>query len=169
MEDKTLVKDAGIVILTNFIPTLFERLRLTSEGEFTNRESRQRAVLYLQYLSRGMQESDDNLLFLYKILCGLDVEVPITEKVMITMGERTLIEKSIDGAIAYWPSIADSTVSRFRANWLMRDGELRETETYWELTVEKNPYDILLSRSPYGFSAVKFPWMDKVLQINWTY
>ncbi|MFL9836739.1 contractile injection system tape measure protein [Flavobacterium sp. ST-75] len=169
MGDKISVQDAGIIILTNFIPTLFERLGLTSEGEFTNLQSRQRAVLYLQYLSRGMQESEDNLLILYKILCGLDVRLPITEKVMITMSERNLIEKLIDGAIAYWPSIADSTFSRFRANWLMRDGQLKETATYWELTVEKKPYDILLSRSPYAFSAVKYPWMHKVLEVYWPY
>src|SRR5690606_13651680 len=126
MEDKIAIKDAGIVILTNFIPTLFERLGLTSEGTFRTRECQERAVLYLQYLIRGTLDGEELLLPLNKLLCGLGIEEPIEENVMITKNDRSLMEKLIDGAIAYWPSLSDSTVSRFRVNWLIREGLLEE-------------------------------------------
>ncbi|WP_417367339.1 contractile injection system tape measure protein [Flavobacterium beibuense] len=161
------VNNAGIVILNSFIPALFERLNLTNSNNFKDEESRQKAVLYLHYLVTGMQEGQEDLLSLNKLICGMAPDIILTAAITVTPAERNLIEGLITAAIGYWSSIGESSVTGFRANWLLRMGLLQEMENCWELTVEKRAYDILLNHSPFSFSVVKYPWMDKPLQIKW--
>lgn len=51
----------------------------------------------------------------------------------------------------------------------MRNGLLNETANRWTLTVEKKAYDLLIQKSPFSFSIIKFPWMEKPLHIDWPY
>lgn len=71
--------------------------------------------------------------------------------------------------ISYWPAIGNTSVNGFRGNWLVRDGLLTELEDKWELTVEKRAYDVLIHQSPFSFSIIKLPWMEKPLHVTWPY
>lgn len=163
------VRNAGIVLLNDYIAMLFERLNLTSESKFRSNEHQVRAVQYLQYLITGMQETEEVYLPLNKVLCGLPLTDTVPDFIDISDQEKQLINGLIQAAISHWPEIGDCSINGFRGNWLVRDGILVELEDKWELTVEKRAYDILINRSPFAFSIMKYHWMDKPLHVIWPY
>ncbi|MDP5199823.1 contractile injection system tape measure protein [Flavobacterium sp. DG2-3] len=163
------VRNAGIVLLNDYIAMLFERLQLTSENKFISNEHQVRAVQYLQYVITGMQETEEIYLPLNKVLCGLPLTDTVPDFVEITDSEKQLINGLIQAAISHWPEIGDCSVDGFRGNWLVRDGILVEHEDKWELTVDKRAYDILINRSPFAFSIMKYHWIDKPLHVIWPY
>jgi len=163
------VRNAGIVLLNDYIAMLFERLNLTSERKFVSNEHQVRAVQYLQYVITGMQETEEVYLPLNKVLCGLPLTDTVPDFVEISDQEKQLINGLIQAAISHWPEIGDCSIDGFRGNWLVRDGILVELEDKWELTVDKRAYDILINRSPFAFSIMKYHWMDKPLHVLWPY
>ncbi|AYL99040.1 contractile injection system tape measure protein [Mucilaginibacter celer] len=162
------VKNAGLVLLNNYIPMLLERLGLINDKkEFTNNTARHNATHYLQFVATGQSETEEIWLPLNKVLCGIPLAEAVPAGVEISEDDEHLIEGLINAAIGYWPEIGSCSVPGFRGNWLVRDGLLTEQEERWELTVEKRPYDLLISRSPFSFSIIKYPWMPKPLHVNW--
>ena len=163
------VSNAGIVLLNSFIVMLFERLRLVKDNNFTSIENQKNAVLYLQYVITGVSETEDSYLALNKILCGLSVTDSVPAKIEISQEKEILIVGLINAAVSYWSAIGHSSVESFRGNWLIRDGILTELEDKWELTVDKRAYDVLINKSPFAFSIIKYPWMHKPLHVIWPY
>lgn len=162
------VKNAGLVLLNSYVPLLFERLKLiNNERKFVSVESQLDAVHYLQYLVTGLHATEESYLPLNKILCGLPLATAIRDGIETSEEERKLISGLIKAAIGFWPSAGDTSINGFRGNWLVRDGLILEHEDKWELTVEKRVYDLLIQKSPFSFSIIKFPWMLKPLHVNW--
>jgi len=161
------VKDAGIVILNAYFPTLFKKLGLQKDNQFISPAQQTEAVQYLEELATGTTTKDDSLLSLNKVLCGLSVTTSASTDFTPTSDQRTVIEGLISAAIAHWPSIGSTTINGFRGNWLVRQGTLVEKSDSWELTVERRSYDVLLDRSPYSFSTIKYPWMTKPVHVIW--
>ena len=82
---------------------------------------------------------------------------------------QLLIKGLIEAVIAHWPAIGGSSVEGLRGNWLFRDGLLYDQDDRWELVVEKSAYDLLLDKSPFSFSIIKYPWMSKPLHVTCPY
>ncbi len=163
------VRNAGLVLLNSYIPAFFERLGAVNNGRFVDTTVQADAVHYLQYLATGLSCTDESLLPLNKILCGLTLAHPVASSIEITASLATLIEGLINAVIAHWQAIGASSVNGFRGNWLVRDGLLAEYDDKWELSVESRSYDLLINQSPFSFSIIKYPWMDKPLYVNWIY
>lgn len=163
------VKNAGIVLLSDFIFILFERLNLVQKNQFINKESQTNAVQYLQYTITGQTATEEMYLPLTKILCGLSLTDPVPAAIEISETSKNLIDGLIIMAISHWNSIESSSVEGFRDNWLIREGVLLELEDKWELTVDKRSYDLLIQRYPFSFSVIRYPWMKKPLHVNWSY
>jgi hypothetical protein len=163
------VPNAGIVMLNSYFLMLLERLGAVKNNAFVSDEAQLDAIHYLQFIVTGMTETDESLLTLNKILVGLSPMVPVKNSVEMTQEQKDLINGMINAAINYWPAIGQTSVDGFRGNWLVREGILRETEDRWELTVEKRAYDILMLKSPFSFSIIKLPWMDKPLHVTWPF
>jgi hypothetical protein len=163
------VKNAGAVLLNNYIAMLFERLGLINNKTFSNAVAQAEAVHYLQYVITGLSRTEESLLVLNKVLCGVPIAEPVQDGITISPANVKLIEGMITAIIGYWPAIGQCSVDGFRGNWLVRDGLLVEQDERWELTVEKRAYDLLINKSPFSFSIIKYPWMAKPLHVNWTY
>jgi len=163
------VKNAGLVIVNSYIAILFERLGLTRDRKFINAESQLQAAHYLQYIVTGQGHTEESFLPLNKILSGILLVRPVMEGISISTENKQLIDGLITAVIGHWSAIGSSSIDGFRGNWLVRDGLLTEREERWELTVDKRPYDLLIHRSPFSFSIIKHPWMDKPLHVNWPY
>ena len=163
------VKNAGLVLINNYVQMLFDRLGLTENKVFKIEDSRLDAVHYLQYVATGKSNTEEAYLPLNKIMCGLQISDPVKDGVTITDDQIKTIDSMIQAIIGYWPAIGESSVNGFRGNWLVRDGLLVEQEDKWELTVEKKAYDILINKSPFSFSIVRYPWMDKPMHVVWPY
>lgn len=164
-----IIKNAGLVLLNSYIPILFDRLPIVKNNNFLNAAVQLDAVHYLQYVSTGLSDTEESFLVLNKILCGLPINQLVQNGIIITDAQQTLISGLINAVITHWPAIGSSSLSGFRGNWLIRDGLLTEQEDRWELTVEKRAYDLLISKSPFSFSIIKYPWMQKKLHVNWIY
>lgn len=164
-----VVKNAGLVLVNNYVPALFERLGLIHNKTFIHAEARERAVHYLQYVVTGLNSTEEYLLPLNKLMCGLPFVYPVDYGIEIAEEHHNIIEGLVKAMIAHWPSIGDTSVYGFRGNWLVRDGVLTELDDKWELAVEKRAYDILLNRAPFSFSIIKYPWMDKPIHVSWSY
>ena len=169
MMESIAVSNAGLVLANSYLPMLFERLELTSEGRFISEQAQLEAVHYCQYIVSGQSETQEYHLSLNKIICGLKLDEPIFDSITITEDQRALIEGLIKAMISYWSSIGTSSVDGFRGNWLVREGILSEESDHFSLTIEKRAYDVLLIKAPFSFSIIKFPWMSKPLHVTWPY
>jgi len=164
------VRNAGLVLLNNYIPHLFKHLdMLTEAGQFSDNDVRADAVHYLQYAVSGLTSTGESLLPLNKILCGMMLSSPIKESVDISEKVKKIIDGLINAAIKHWPQIGTCSIDGFRGNWLVRDGLLTEQNDRWDLTVEKRAYDLLINKSPFSFSIIKHPWMLKPIYVTWPY
>jgi len=164
-----VIPNAGLVLLNSYFLMLLERLGVITDKAFISKNGQLDAVHYLQYVVTGLTQTDESLLTLNKVLCGLSPDTPVRDSIEMTEDQKKLIDGLIQAAIGYWTDIGDTSVNGFRGNWLVRDGILRDTEERWELTVEKRAYDILMNRSPFSFSIIKLPWMQKTLHVTWPY
>lgn len=163
------IHNAGLVIMNTYISMLFDRLGLTDKNAFVSEESQVDAVHYLQYLVTGLSQTEESLLVLNKVICGISIQTPIKDGIEISKDHEALIQGLIEAAIGYWPAIGECSIDGFRGNWLVREGILREEPDRWTLTVEKRAYDILMLKSPFSFSIIKLPWMIKPLHITWSF
>lgn len=169
IENTISIHNAGMVILNAYIPMLFERLGLISDKKFTSYESQINAAQLLQYLVSGRNNNDPAYLPLNRVLCGLPINHEIPSEVKISTENEQLMTGLINSAISHWDVIGQSSVDGFRGNWLIREGIINKLEDRWELRVNTKPYDILIGRSPYYFSIIKYPWMEKPLYVIWPY
>jgi len=164
------VQHAGIVLLNNYLPALFARLKLIDENrQFISTPSQHQAVASLYYLASGITIDRPSTSALLNLLCGLPLSTAIDQATEISEDCQTIINGLIQAAIEHWPTIGSTSVQGFRGNWLIRDGLLRAQEDTWELRVEKHAYDILISKSPFAFSIIKYPWMSELLHVQWPY
>ncbi|KQC01776.1 contractile injection system tape measure protein [Pedobacter sp. Hv1] len=167
LKDSIYIQNAGLVLINHYIPMLFERLGIISDDKKFLTDQQQSAVHYLQFVATGLTQTEEPALALNKILCGIPLNEPITNEIEINEEEVSLIEGLITTMIGYWGAIGSSSIDGFRGNWLIRDGLLIEYEDKWELTIEKRAYDLLIHQSPFTFSIIKYPWMNKPLYVQW--
>lgn len=163
------VRNAGLVILQSYFTPLFEKLGLVTDHAFHTDDAREAATHYLHYLVTGLENSEEPDLLLNKLLCGIPVSQPIEYGMTISDGKKRIIESLIEAVISQWSAIGSCSIDGFRGNWLVRHGTLVEHEDKWELKVEHRGYDVLLNHSPFSFSVIKLPWMQKPMHINWNY
>ena len=52
-------------------------------------------------------------------------------------------------------------------SFLQRNGRLQRDSDAWRLVVESRPFDMLLDQIPWSFATLKFPWMERVIYVEW--
>jgi len=161
------VRNAGIVLLTPFIPRLFERLNFTANGHFTDQQNREMAALFLQYVVTGKQSTTNPELALNKIICHLSPEATLSGNIEITSEGAVFSDQVLNALISNWRALGSTSVEGLRGNFLIRDGFLSESPEQWKLTVERKAFDVLLNQCPFSFSLIKYPWMEKPLVVEW--
>ncbi len=161
------VKNAGLVIINQYIPMLFERLGLTNSHISLLPDKQSDAIHYLQYVATGLTETDEHYLVLNKVLCGIPILEPVKNKIEITPEDRELMEQLLQAIIGQWGASGSTSIDGFRGNWLNRDGLLIEYEDKWQLVIEKRAYDLLIYKLPFTLSVIQYPWMAKPLHVQW--
>jgi hypothetical protein len=161
------INNAGLVLLQGYIKPLFSRLELTENDVFVSDSAQRRAVHYLQFLVTGDTQTPEHYLTLNKLLCGIALDTPLESSIDISDAEKELCHGLLSALIGYWPAAGSTSIDGFRGNWLVRDGSLADAKDHWDVTVERRAYDLLLARSPYSFSVIKLPWMEKAIYVTW--
>ena len=161
------VANAGVVIVGPYLPRLFSMLGLTNKESFTTLRSAHRAVHLIQYIVTRSTVTPEPLLVLNKILCGLPVSAPIPLEIDLRAPEQAAIEDMLTAIIAHWKAIGSTSIAGLRESFLQREGRLVFCDDAWRLRVESKCFDMLLDRLPWGYATVKFPWMKRVLHVDW--
>ena len=166
-DEEIYITNAGLVLLSPYIPRLFEMLGLLKQGRLNERSDAERAVHLLQYLAAQSCSGAEYQLVLNKLLCGVRSGQPIVREIEISEQEQQAIESLLYGVVQNWSALGNTSPEGLRESFLMRDGCLQRKDDAWHLTVEKRAYDVLLDQLPWSYSPVKHPWMERVIYVEW--
>lgn len=161
------LEQAGLVLLNPFLPTLFERLGWVKNEAFVGAAERELAVHMLGYLATGRVDLNEAELVLEKVMCGMEIDEPIDAGITFTQAQLVEAEELIQSAIDYWEKLGKVNAEEFRNTFLVREGKLSPAGDGWNLKVERRSFDILLQFIPWGYGIIRFPWMDKMLHVDW--
>ncbi|MDW7693780.1 contractile injection system tape measure protein [Flammeovirgaceae bacterium SG7u.111] len=164
-QEGVYIKNAGLVLLAPFIPTLFGKLGFVSEKAISHKD---KAVHLLQYLVSGASQTDESELTLNKLLCGISLSEPIAQEAFFHPEELAEADGMLEAVIEHWKALKGTSIQGLQETFLQRDGKLSRTaDKKWLLQVEQKAYDILLAQLPWGYSMVKLSWMEDVLTVEW--
>lgn len=166
-EEVLYAGNCGVVLLHPFLAPYFTGLGLMDNKRFVNEEAQQRAVLLLFYLATGETEAAEFNLILQKILCGYGVEETLPANVVLSQLEIDESDNLLRSVIDYWPPLKSTSVAGFRDAFINREGRLSMTNNGWLLKVEQKTVDILLGKLPWGFSTIRLPWMQQMINVEW--
>jgi hypothetical protein len=161
------VENAGLVLLWPYLSRYFEQVGLIEDSSFRDETAQMRAIHLLQYLATGQEETLECFLVLNKLLCGWNVDEPVSKKITTSESEKAESQHLLSTVISHWSALKNTTVQGLRTCFLQRRGSLAEYDENWLLRVECRAYDLLLGRLPWTISVVKLSWMKKVLSVEW--
>ncbi len=158
---------AGTVLVHPFLPTLFNKLEYLQNEVFVDFAAQQRAVHLLYYIATERQQPVESELVLFKLLCGLPLNIPVARFLDLKQSELQEAENMLAALIEHWPAIQGSTPSDLRASFFAREAKLEKKELGWQLDIEQSSIDVLLSRLNWGLSPILHSWMQDSLWVNW--
>ncbi|MGY0615928.1 contractile injection system tape measure protein [Vibrio sp. FJH11] len=161
------INNAGLVLSSTYIPTLFQRLNLTDGKAFISEKTKFQALFCLQYMVDGRSEAPEYLLTLNKLLCGVPLSTPIPNQIDLPDGAMSMIDGLLTAMISHWSALGSTSIEGLRTTFLLREGRLLEEEKQWQLNVISGAFDMLLDQIPWSFQTIKYPWMDKPLFVTW--
>ncbi len=161
------ISNAGIVLAAPYLARLFEMLGLTEKSAFKDSQAAVRGVHMLQFLVDEHTDCPEYQLVLNKLLCGVKTGKPIAREVSLSPAEKQQLEGLLRGLIQNWKSLGNTSVAGLRESFLQRQGRLQLRDDAWHLLVEAKPFDMLLDQIPWSYSTIKFPWMERVIYVEW--
>lgn len=161
------VNNAGIVILSPYLPRLFSMLDLMENNQFRDDEAQVRAIYLIQYIVFGSTDFPEHEMALNKLLTGCKVETPLSRPIEPTEKEKSAIRSMLESVLQHWSKLKNTSIAGLREGFLHRNGKLEEQEDFYLLTVEEKAYDMLLDSCPWNFRIIKYPWMKKMIQVKW--
>ena len=161
------IQNSGLILLWVYLGYFFKDLQLLEKGKFIDAQAQHRAAHILQYVATAQENSDESALVLNKILCGMPIDEPLEQDIILTDREKEASEKLINSAIKNWSALKSTSVEGYREAFIRREGKLIYTQEGWKLIVAPKTYDVLLNYLPYGISLIRQAWMDDNLWVEW--
>jgi hypothetical protein len=155
------------VILWPFLVSFFEKLGLVQAGNFLNDTAMQKAVALLQYIACEDLNPPEYLLAFNKLLCGMELESVFQLESPLTAIEIEECNIFLNAVIEQAPILNKMSIAGFRGSFLLRQGILSFRDGAKLLRVERETYDVVLDRFPWGMDWVKLPWMAIALRVEW--
>lgn len=165
--ESTYIDNAGLALLTPYLPRLFDRLQLTEAGSFKDRDAQIRAMFLLQYLVFERTEFPEYQMTFNKLLTGFQTGIPIPLSVELTEAEKETADGLLQAVIQHWKKLNNTSVAGLRESFLRREGKICAIDDGLQLTVESRAYDMLLDSVPWGYSTIKFSWMKDSIHVKW--
>lgn len=159
--------NAGMVIMAIFLPRLFTMLKLTEGNKLKDKYAQQKAVLLIQYAILGKTDFPEHELALNKIFAGLNISDPVPANIELTDDEKATVMSMLEGVKSNWQKMKNASIEALRQAFFQREGKLEEKEDHYYITVEEKAYDMLLDSIPWNFRMIKFPWMEKRIEVKW--
>jgi hypothetical protein len=179
LADKSMIEDAeivegifidnaGLVLLNPFLPSLFKQTKLLRDNNaFVSTDAQQKAAVLLYYLQSGELQYKEWEMAFNKVICGMQVQEVLQQDIIVSEEDQQLCDQLLEAVVHYWEALKGASINALRQTFLMRDGKLVWKEGYLSIQIERTGTDILLERLPWGYSTVKFPWLDKIIHTTW--
>ncbi len=165
LKEGIYVACAGVVLLHPYLEPFLKAVGVAAEDRLIDPE---RAVLLLHYLATGQCVVPEQETVLQKLLCGVAAQTPIESSFEPTAQEKEEAEALLLAVIRHWEALGSTSIEGLRGTFLVRPGKLSQREDGdYLLQVEGSSVDILLERLPWGLSAIKLPWMQRILWVEW--
>jgi hypothetical protein len=166
-EEKFMVYTSGVVILAPYFKRFFTQLNLLEQGEWKNATAHYKAIQLVRYMATGHLMCPEHSLVLEKLLCGLEINIPIPKEVILSEKEKAEAILLLQAVIANWEQLKNTSVEGLRETFLKRDGILTKKENGWVLQVERKTVDILLDNIPWSFASLAFTWNNYIIFTTW--
>lgn len=171
-DEPLYVRNAGLVLFTPYLPRFFEMLDVLREGtdgkwRVSGIEAASRAVHLLQYLVDERCDTPEPELVLNKLLCGLDLALPVAPSIVPTQAERELCDGLTRAVIGNWPIIKNTSPAGLRETFVQREGKITRVAGDWQLRVQRKTVDVLVDQIPWGFSVILHRWMEHPIHVTW--
>ena len=163
----TRVINAGLVLLAPFLSTYFDRLNLLEDGQYRDLPSRKHAAYLLQYLVFSSIDFPEFQLTLNKVLVGLPMEEHLQHVEDITEEEISMSRSLLEGVLANWDKLKNSSVEALQETFLQREGILEFNEDSFALRIEKKGVDVLLTSVPWNYTTIRLGWMNIPVYVEW--
>lgn len=163
-----VVSHAGVVLLHPFLPKLFEILGFWQDGAFNSTHTHEAALHLTAHLASGQDSHAEPDLALAKVLCGWPTAAPVSTGGFLTDRMRNEALELLTQVITHWSAIGATSPEGLREGFLQRGGRLTEMPEAWKLSVESSTIDVLLYQLPWGIGAVRLPWMDRPVLVDWS-
>lgn len=164
LQEGIFIDNAGAVIITPFLNSLFSRAGLLNGSNINDGNS---ALMLLHYCVTGNTTAAEFELFFPKILCGISVEKVVETDRLLSEKQLAEADEMLTAVIDYWSVIKNTSMSGLRESFLKRNGKLSLVDDTWLLQVEQKPFDMLLQQLPWSISLIKLPWMKSLLKTEW--
>lgn len=168
IKERISVWNSGLVLFHPFLRTFFTRIGLMNPlGEFKSDECRFRAAYLLHALTGSTEPPQDHLMTLNKLLCGINILLPLDYDFEITEEEQNQITSLIKAVINNWTVIKNTSVAGFQETFVRRPGMIERSQDDWILRVESHGVDILLEEIPWNINLIALSWMDYLIHVDW--
>ena len=155
MEEGIFVPNAGLVILAPFLKMWLAAIHLVKNGQFISQKHQEKAVLLTQYLVTGNTFIPEEAILLNKILCGWEIEQPVSTELQINELEQEESQQMLHAVIDYWKSLGKVSIAALQETYLLRNGKLILKNEQWKLVVERKGVDVLMENLPWSIGLVE--------------
>ncbi|TAI81179.1 contractile injection system tape measure protein [Pectobacterium versatile] len=167
ISESVTIYNAGLVIVSAYIPMLFKQLALTDGHKFFDIQAQYQALFCLQWMTNHTDNAPEYQLLLNKVLCGVAPSWPIPQQVPLPDRAKALIKDLLTVIIDRWKVLGNTSISGLQSTFFQREGLLTSTPKHWQLNIIPGTVDMLLDQLPWSFQTIKHPWMDKPLFVSW--
>ena len=94
-------------------------------------------------------------------------EAMVYDGVLLTVAEESEALDMLQAAIGQWEFLGNTSVAAFRKGFLDREARIVISEQRISFRMETKGIDVLLDRLPWNLSLVKFPWLQKIINVEW--
>jgi len=167
-KEQILIFNAGLVLIHPFLRYFFEGLNLLdADLQFKSEVEAFKAVHLLQYIATGKESTQEAELPLNKIMCGLDVTEPVPLNVPLSEEEKGECLFLIKTVLERWEALKTTNPTALRETYLQREGLLKQAGHSWNLTIERNTFDVMMEKLPWSVGLIKLPWCEQILVVEW--
>jgi hypothetical protein len=163
-----VVSNAGLVLIHPFLRYFFDGLGLLDkELHFKSQSDVFKAIHLLQFIATEQNLSPENDLPLNKILCGIEINEPVPKSLHLSKMEKEECLGLIITVLERWDALKTRNPEALRDTYLQREGILKQSGQSWNLTIERNSFDVMLEKLPWSINLIKLPWLSQILYVEW--
>jgi hypothetical protein len=161
--------NSGLVLLNwALIQNNLEQLGWVKERKITDEQSRNKILIWMDYLVWGQRRLHEYGLTLNKVLLGMHPADIADIHESISASEKKAAEVLLNAVIENWSVLKSTSIDGLRTSFVQRNGRLSNEDGGWQMHVESKGLDILIDSLPWTYSIIKTPWMEKPLFTQWS-